>query len=344
MPSSSRDAVLSFAAGALLALVVVRIVPSVLQRVACRGGACTTSVASTRTTTRLARNDTTHGGRLARSDASRDTSSARRDLGPGVYVMRAPEATAARVAPSPAPSDAAVAAPSSDAARVVVKDGESSTAAAPTADTPPDAAPAAAPAAAAPETASDTMAIAADPPPEAAAPTPPQLDVASNAVETTPPAAAPPRNHAGPATAVGSLDGWWLVTNAAESSHRRTHKGLLVVYRIELHQDGERVLGKGSTWSRNGRVLTPSQRTPVVATGTWRANRIELVLIEHASRGARHGRVEWRPTADGEAFEGRFASEATHAIGRSEAVRELSAPMDEPREEPRRSRRHARAR
>ena len=321
MPSLSRDAVLSFAAGALLALVIVRIVPAAVLRVACNG-ACTTGVASTSPTTRLARNDATHGGRLVRSDAAPGTSSARRDLGPGVYVMRAPEATTARVAPSPAPSDAAVAPPSPDAA------------AAPRAP------------AGALRNADDTSAAIADTPPKAAAPTPPprDLDVASNTVETASPAAAPPPNDAGPATAVGSLDGWWLVTNADDSSDRRTPKGLLVVYRIELRQDGERVFGKGSTWSKNGRVLTPSQRTPLVATGTWRDNRVELVLIEHATRGTRQGHVEWRPTADGAAFAGRFASEATHTIGRSEAVRELSAPVDEPREKPRRPRHHARGR
>src|SRR5947207_14612253 len=98
MPSWSRDAMLSFAAGALLALVIARIVPAVVQRVAC-GGACTTDVASTHPPARLARNDEIHGGRRARNDAAPGTSSARRDLGPSLYVMLAPEATTARVAP-----------------------------------------------------------------------------------------------------------------------------------------------------------------------------------------------------------------------------------------------------
>jgi hypothetical protein len=302
MPSSSRDAVLSFAAGALLALVIVRIVPGAVTRVAC-GGDCTTGVASTRPATRLARNDEIRGGRRARNDAAPGTSSVRPDSGAGLYVMLAPEATTARVAPAPVPSDAAVAAPSPDAAELVAKEGE-----APTASTSP----------------------------------PRDLDVASTTVETAPPAAVPPPNDTGPATAVGSLDGWWLVTNAVDSSDRRTSKGPLMVYRINLRQDGERVSGKGSTWSKNGQVLTPSQRTPIVATGTRRDDRVELVLVEHASRGTRQGHIEWRPTGDGDAFAGRFASEATHTSGRSEAVRELSAPADEPRKESRRPRHHAR--
>lgn len=292
MLSSSRDAMLSFAAGVLLALVIVRIVPGVVQRVAC-GSDCTTGVASTRPTTRLARNDEIRGGRRARNDAAPGTSSADRDLGPSLYVMLAPEATAARVAPSPAPSDAAVAAPSPDAAELVAKEGETPTA-----------------------------------PPR-------DVDVASKTVETAPPAAVPPPNDTGPATAVGSLDGWWLVTNTVESSDRRTPEGSLMVYRINLRQEGESVSGKGSTWSKNGRVLTPSQRTPIVATGSWRDNRVELVIVEHASRGTRQGHIGWRPTGDGEAFAGRFASEATHTSGLSEAVRELSPPADEPRKEPR---------
>ncbi len=383
MSSRSRDAVLWFAAGALLALFVVRLVPAAVQRVACRGGACTTSVA--RAATRLARNDATQRAPLARNDAVPDASSPRRDLGPGVYVMRAPEATAARVAPSPALPDAAVAAPSPDAATVSAKRDEASTAAPPPLFAAPDAAPpgaahdADADAAAARATTGDTAAVSppsveraaetgprataddaattqvvaaappqlgaasnavdATPPPATA---PPQPQVASNAVETTPPAAAPPRNDARAAASVSPLDGWWLVTNAAQSSRRRPDNGLLVVYRIELRQDGARVFGKGSTWSKNGYVLRPSERTPVVATGTWHDNGIELVLIEHGRRGTRQRRIEWQPTADGEAFEGRFTGDATNMVGRSEAVRELSAPVEEARqraEEPRRRRR-----
>ncbi len=271
---SSRGTVLSFAAGALLALVMFRIVPATLLRVAC-SGACAPGVASTRPTTRLSRND-----------AARGTSSARRDLGPGLYVMLAPEAP-----------------PTSDDRVVATR----------------------APAGA---NAGDTSVAVAGTPPQGVAPPspPPGLDVAS------------------PGTAVGSLDGWWLVTNAIESSDRRKPTGLFVVYRINLQQDGEHVSGKGSTWSKNGRMLRPSQQTPIVATGTRRGNRVELVLTEHATRGTRQGRVELRPTADGEAFEGRFASESAHTSGRSEAVRELNAPVEEPSTESRRHRRHARGR
>jgi hypothetical protein len=139
----------------------------------------------------------------------------------------------------------------------------------------------------------------------------------------------------------GSLDGWWLVTNTADSSDRRTSTGQAVVYRVELHQDGERLSGKGATWSRNGRVLTPSQRTPIVATGMWRNDGLQLTLVEHATRGTRQIRVEWQPTADGDAFAGRFASEATHTMGRSEAVRSSSTLVNDAREEPARSSRHA---
>src|SRR5437879_1700994 len=84
--------------------------------------------------------------------------------------------------------------------------------------------------------------------------------------------AAPPLNDARAAAAVSPLDGWWLVTHATESSRGRPDNGLLVVYRIELRQDGARVFGKGSTWSKNGYVLRPSERTPVVATATWHDN------------------------------------------------------------------------
>ena len=137
------------------------------------------------------------------------------------------------------------------------------------------------------------------------------------------------------------LDGSWMVTNAADSSDRRTPTGQVVVYRIELQQDGARLGGKGSTWSKNGRVLAPSQRTPVVATGTWHDDRLELLLIEHATHGTRQVRLEWQPTAQGDAFAGHFASEATYTMGRSEAVRASGAPVDEAKEEPARSPRHA---
>ena len=71
---------------------------------------------------------------------------------------------------------------------------------------------------------------------------------------------------------------------------------VIVVVSGVVRQDGARVFGKGSTWSKNGYVLRPSERTPVVATATWHDNRIELVLIEHGRRGTRQQRVEWQPT------------------------------------------------
>src|SRR6266403_1103302 len=219
MTPRSRGAVVWFAAGALLALFVVRLVPAVVQRVACRGGACTTSVARARAATRLARDDATQREPLPRDDAVPGVSSPQRDLdlGPGVYVMRAPEATAARVAPSPAPSDAAVTAPSPDAATLLAERDEASTAPPPLDAAPDAAAPAArdpgaddtastapqAAAAAPPELGAASNAVEATPPPAAA---PPQPQVASNAVETTPPAAAP-RNDARAAASVSLLDG-----------------------------------------------------------------------------------------------------------------------------------------
>jgi hypothetical protein len=268
MASSLRDALLSFAAGALVALVTMRVVPALVLRSEC-GGACTTNAASTDATTQQAGNPAPKGGPLGRLDAASGTSSEPGESGGGLYVMLAPEATTSWVAPSP----------------------EAATPEARNAETPSSA--------------------------ESAAPV------------------ATPLNPAGATTPVGSLDGWWLVTNAVAP------EGPRVVYRIELHRDGERLSGKGSTWSKNGRALAPSQRTPTMVTGTWRADRVELTLAEHATRGTRRVHVEWQPTAHGEAFAGHFAGDAAHTGGRSEAVRDPNGGADESREEPRRSRHHA---
>jgi hypothetical protein len=134
-----------------------------------------------------------------------------------------------------------------------------------------------------------------------------------------------PRAQAAPPSAgdaIADLDGWWLVTNSVESTDHAPYRGLRLSYRLELRQDGERVVGKGTTWTRNGKPLPLGHRTPVVASGTRREDRVELRIVEHGQRGDREGRIDWRVSPEAARLEGRFASVATNTSGRSEASRE----------------------
>lgn len=117
------------------------------------------------------------------------------------------------------------------------------------------------------------------------------------------------------------LDGEWIVSNAVESTRDARLRGVAFQYRLRLRQERDRIEGRGSRVTKNGKALPRAHQTPVSVTGTLRDGRVELRFAEHGGRGKREGRFTWEPTSNVDLLSGSFASDATGTLGRSEARR-----------------------
>ncbi|HEV2853168.1 MAG TPA: PBP1A family penicillin-binding protein [Thermoanaerobaculia bacterium] len=117
------------------------------------------------------------------------------------------------------------------------------------------------------------------------------------------------------------LSGWWEMTNTIQSTNYADYKGLRLGYRIQLEQDGDRIVGRGQKWSENGRTLPASARTPLTVNGTIDGNKVILEFRERGAKRTTTGRFSWTLSADRTALRGSFQSTAADASGRSLAVR-----------------------
>ncbi|HYO12477.1 MAG TPA: PBP1A family penicillin-binding protein [Thermoanaerobaculia bacterium] len=117
------------------------------------------------------------------------------------------------------------------------------------------------------------------------------------------------------------LSGWWEMTNTIQSTNYSAYKGLRLGYRIQLEQEGDRIVGRGQKWTENGRTLPSSARTPITVTGTIDGREIKLTFTEQGTRRSTSGGFSWTLSADRTALRGSFWSDAADASGRSLARR-----------------------
>src|SRR6185369_12667066 len=119
----------------------------------------------------------------------------------------------------------------------------------------------------------------------------------------------------------GDLDGWWLVTNSVDESSYPAYEGLRLGYRVHLHREGDRIVGRGYKWTENGRPVPPRARTPIFVSGVVRNGRLEVRFVEHGSARVSEGRFQWQLSRDAARLHGRFTSSAANSSGSSEARR-----------------------
>ena len=122
-------------------------------------------------------------------------------------------------------------------------------------------------------------------------------------------------------SAADDLSGWWEMTNTIQSTNYADYRGLRLGYRVQLDQDGDRIVGRGQKWSENGRTLPASARTPLTVTGTIDGNKVILEFRERGAKRTTTGSFSWTLSADRTALRGSFQSTAADASGRSLAVR-----------------------
>ncbi len=117
------------------------------------------------------------------------------------------------------------------------------------------------------------------------------------------------------------LSGWWEMTNTIQSTNYAEYKGLRIGYRVQLEQDGDRIVGRGQKWSENGRILPASARTPLTVTGTVDGRDVNLEFTERGAKRTTNGSFSWTLSADRTALRGSFRSTAADTSGSSLARR-----------------------
>jgi len=122
-------------------------------------------------------------------------------------------------------------------------------------------------------------------------------------------------------SAADDLSGWWEMTNTIQSTNYADYKGLRLGYRLQLDQDGDRIVGRGQKWSENGRTLPSSARTPLTVNGTIDGNKVTLEFRERGAKRTTTGSFSWTLSGDRTALRGSFQSTAADTSGRSLAVR-----------------------
>lgn len=127
-------------------------------------------------------------------------------------------------------------------------------------------------------------------------------------------------SRAGADLSVEPVSGAWTLVNRIDASNYPAFANLTLVYRLQLKQQGDRVMGSGEKWSENGRAISPRARTPIALEGTLDGRRLELRFTEKGRRRTTAGTLIMQVADDG-LMRGRFASEAAQSRGTSRATR-----------------------
>ncbi len=117
------------------------------------------------------------------------------------------------------------------------------------------------------------------------------------------------------------LSGWWELTNTIESTNYEQYRGLRLGYRLQLEQDGDRIIGRGQKWTEDGRPVSPGARSPIGVTGRIEGGRVVLRFTERGARRSTGGTFSWQLSPNRAALRGMFSSDAANASGSSVARR-----------------------
>ena len=111
------------------------------------------------------------------------------------------------------------------------------------------------------------------------------------------------------------------MTNTIQSTNYSAYKGLRLGYRVQLEQDGDRIVGRGQKWSENGRTIASSGRTPITVRGRVEGRNVILTFTEQGAKRSTRGSFSWTLSADRTTLRGSFDSDAANASGSSLARR-----------------------
>jgi hypothetical protein len=116
------------------------------------------------------------------------------------------------------------------------------------------------------------------------------------------------------------VSGPWTLATRVESSSLARFKGLQLGYRMELKQNGDRVIGVGRKIAENGTAIRSRAQTPLAVNGTIEGDRLTLSFTERGARRPTRGKFILLLDETG-TLRGRFTSTAARSSGTVEAQR-----------------------
>ena len=117
-----------------------------------------------------------------------------------------------------------------------------------------------------------------------------------------------------------NVTGWWTLTNEVQATSYERYRGLRLVYRLRLQQNGNRVTGTGQKWVENGRPIPRVSRIPIEVSGTIEGRRLMLKFTEQGFRRVSRGAFQLDVMDDGR-LGGTFQSDVAQSQGSSVAQR-----------------------
>jgi hypothetical protein len=123
-----------------------------------------------------------------------------------------------------------------------------------------------------------------------------------------------------PATAI--LSGQWELVNTIQKSSYPGYLNLQLGYHLSINQEGTEFTGEGMKLSENGRMLSPTERTPIHVTGSVVGEIVTASFIEEGARRTTSGRFSWQVADNGNGLTGTFVSTAAKSSGSCIGTRE----------------------
>jgi hypothetical protein len=118
-----------------------------------------------------------------------------------------------------------------------------------------------------------------------------------------------------PVPAQLDVTGRWLLRHVVTRSARANYRGLVLLFRVELVQQGTRVTGTAVKWRENGRTVAPAAQSRLEIEGTLDGDEIVGTFVE-MQRGRRsRGTFRWRYSVEEGWLDGTFTTSIASARG-----------------------------
>ncbi len=95
---------------------------------------------------------------------------------------------------------------------------------------------------------------------------------------------------------------------------------MVLLFRVELVQRGDRITGTAVKWRENGRAVPASARSVLQIDGTVHGHEVTGRFVEAVGRRRGHGSFRWTYSVREGWLSGSFTTEVSSASGESTAI------------------------
>jgi hypothetical protein len=143
-------------------------------------------------------------------------------------------------------------------------------------------------------------------------------------VDAAPREASPPperiASSAEPAPTQLDLTGKWLLRHVVKRSELAKYRGLVLLFRVDLVQQGTRVTGTAVKWRENGREVAVAARSRLEIEGTLQGDEIAGRFVEVRQGRRTRGTFRWRYSIEEGRLYGTFTTNVASARGDATAT------------------------